>query len=82
MQRRYLPGGEWPLVDIESENERSGLDWTEWAAAMYESYAADHEVTRPGTFWYALDGSSVLYADTAMRAAEDIEFELTMGEQW
>lgn len=51
------------LVNIAKE----GDDWLEWAGALYESYAADHEVT---------DKSTMAYSRAAHRAAEDIEFRV------
>lgn len=56
---RSYPDGSSVLVDIESE----GPAWLEWCAALYESYATDH------------DGEmSDSYARTAHRLAEEIEY--------
>lgn len=50
------PSGEWPLVDIRTITP----EWMEWAAALYESYQADHEVNAG-------------YSIAAMEVAEDLE---------
>lgn len=50
--------GEYALVTIQTE----GPDWLEWAGAVYESYASDHDPEIP-----------LSYCEAAHRLAEEIE---------
>lgn len=59
------------LVNI----EESGPEWLEWCAAMYESYAADHEYAD------SPEASAGDYASAAQALCESLEFMIYQERQ-